>query len=95
MLTSADLSVEILMRAERGNAVPLGDPWEDSFVPEHHLEPLGAFVDGLDGGERMLLDARRAEPSTATAREPDLDPLAGPVRGSSSPAPWPRCRSGS
>ena len=41
VLTGADLSVEILLRSERGSAVPLGDPWEDSFVPEDHLGPLG------------------------------------------------------
>ena len=57
VLTSADLSVEILMRAERGSAVPLGDPWEDSFVPEQHLDPLEEFVDDLEAGDRALLDA--------------------------------------
>ena len=56
VLTDADLSVEILMRSGRGSAVPFGDPNEDSFVPDQHLEPLGDFVAGLSGGERMLLD---------------------------------------
>ena len=56
VLTSAELSVEILMRSGRGSAVPFGDPSEDSFVPEQQFKPLGAFVAGLTGGERILLD---------------------------------------
>jgi hypothetical protein len=75
VLTSADLSVEVLMRAERGNAVPLGDPWEDSFVPDHHLAPLGAFVDTLEVGDRVLLDAPARQAFDAYRVDPSLDPL--------------------
>jgi hypothetical protein len=75
VLTSADLSVEILMRAGRGNAVPLGDPWEDSFVPEAHLAPLGRFVDGLVAGDRVLLDEPGRTAFEGYRREPSRDPL--------------------
>jgi hypothetical protein len=75
VLTSADLSVEILMRADRGSSVPLGDPWEDSFVPEHHLAPLGQFVDRLEAGDRMLIDGPGREAFEGYRREPSLDPL--------------------
>ena len=79
VLTSADLSVEILMRAGRGNAVPLGDPWEDSFVPGHHIAPLEEFVEGLHGGELMLLDAPgRTRSSMATAPSPGAIPSGAP-----------------
>ena len=81
VLTSADLSVEILMRAERGSEVPLGDPWEDSFVPEQHLDPLQEFVDGLSGGERMLLDAPARRAFDGHRAQPDLDPLAESGQG--------------
>ena len=91
VLTSADLSVEILMRSGRGNAVPLGDPWEDSFVPEHHLEPLGAFVEGLEGGELMLIDAPGRRCSRPTARSRRATPLPSTCR---TRVRRPRCRSG-
>ncbi len=57
VLTNADLGIEILIRSERGSAVPLGDPWEDSLVPDDHLGPLGDYVDGLAAGDRLLIDA--------------------------------------
>lgn len=81
VLTSADLSVEVLVRAERGNRVPLGDPWEDSFVPEGHLDALGAFVDELELGDRALLDAAARAAFEEHQRDPDLDPFA-PQEGS-------------
>jgi hypothetical protein len=75
VLTSADLSVEVLMRARRGNAVPLGDPWEDSFVPDHHLAPLADFVDTLEVGDRVLLDGPARQAFEAYRVDPTLDPL--------------------
>ncbi len=75
VLTSADLSVEILMRTARGNSVPLGDPWEDSFVPEQHLVPLGEFVDRLEAGDRMLIDGPGREAFEGYRAQPSLDPL--------------------
>jgi hypothetical protein len=77
VLTSADLSVEILVRSGRGSSVPLGDPWEDSFVPDQHIAPLGEFVDGLRGGERALLDEPARLAFDAYRNDPSLDPLAG------------------
>jgi hypothetical protein len=76
VLTSADLSVEILMRAERGNRVPFGDPWEDSFVPEHHLDRLQAFVDSVEGGDRALIDGPARTAYDAYRQDPTIDPLA-------------------
>ncbi len=75
VLTKADLSVEILLRAERGSRVPLGDPWEDSFVPEGHLDALAAFVDELHAGDLALLDAPAREAFDAYQRDPTLDPM--------------------
>ena len=54
------------------------------------------FVDGLAGGERMLLDAPAAPSLRRPSRAARLSTRwPSPVRGSSSQAPWPRCRSGS
>ena len=75
VLARADLSVEILVRAERGSRVPLGDPWEDSFVPEGHLDALAEFVDELDAGDLALLDAPAREAFDAYQRDPTLDPM--------------------
>jgi hypothetical protein len=77
VLTKADLSVEILLRAERGNRVPLGDPWEDSFVPDHHLDALTEFVDGLAVGDRALLDGAARTLFEDHRDDPTRDPLAG------------------
>ena len=70
VLTGADLSVEILMRSERGSAVPLGDPWEDSFVPDGHLAALREFVDGLSSGDRVLIDGPAREAFDGFRRDP-------------------------
>ena len=86
VLTSADLSVEILVRAERGSRVPLGDPWEDSFVPEGHLDALAAFVDELEVGDLALLDPAAREAFDAYQRDPTLVPLDEPGEGTLVPA---------
>lgn len=81
VLTSADPSIEILTRAERGSAVPLGDPWEDSFVPDDHLEPLGDYVDDLEPGDRILIDDLARDAFATYRREPERDPLDTPTGG--------------
>ena len=75
VLTGSDLSIEILMRAERGNAVPLGDPIEDSFVPDGHFDPLQEFIDGLEPGTRVLIDAGARRDFEHYRADPSLDPL--------------------
>ena len=76
VLTDADLSVEILIRAGRSNELPFGDPWEDSFVPGEHLEPLGEAVSNLSPGERILIDEPARAVFEAYRGEPGRDPLA-------------------
>jgi hypothetical protein len=81
VLTSADLGVEILVRSERGSAVPLGDPWEDSFVPDDHLGPLGDYVAGLGAGDRILIDEPAREAFEVYRDDPERDPLETPAGG--------------
>ncbi len=78
VMTSADLGIEILATADKSNAVPLGDPWEDSFVPDQHLDDLGDFVDSLRPGDRMLVDGPALEAFRGYRREPGRDPIADP-----------------
>ncbi len=94
MLTSADLGIEILIRTERGSAVPLGDPWEDSLVPDDHLGPLGDYVDGLAAGDRMLIDAPARELFELYRKHPERDPLDDRRGGTARPERSPACRSG-
>ncbi len=79
VLADADLGIEILAKTDRGNAFPLADPWEESFVPESHLDELGAAVDGLEPGDRILIDERALEALKIYREEPDRDPLASPI----------------
>lgn len=81
VLTSPDPGLEILLRSGRANAAPFGDPYEDSFVPEGHLEPLGDFVETLQPGELMLIDAPAREVFRLYRREPARDPFAGAAFG--------------
>ena len=63
------------LRAERGSAVPLGDPIEDSFVPDGHFDPLREFVDSLDEGTLMLIDVGAREVFDLYRADPSIDPL--------------------
>jgi hypothetical protein len=56
VLTSADLSVEALMRTHRVNQIPLSDPWEDSLVPSLHEQAVESAVAALRPGRQMLID---------------------------------------
>ncbi len=51
-----DLSTEILIRSRRGNRLPLGDPVEDSIVPDSRLPALGRAIATLAPGQRLLLN---------------------------------------
>jgi hypothetical protein len=57
VLTSADLSVEALMRTGRVNDIPLSDPWEDSLIPDLHTAEVEDAVDSLRPGRLMLIDS--------------------------------------
>lgn len=51
-----DLGTEILIRARRGNQLPLGDPIEDSIVPASRLPALRQAIAALHPGERALMN---------------------------------------
>jgi hypothetical protein len=75
VIASPDLGIEILMRSGRSNALPFGDPLEDSFVPEERLPLLAAAARDLKAGDRLLLDSIAWATLTAYMADPPLDPL--------------------
>jgi hypothetical protein len=79
VLTDADLGIEMLTKAERANAFPLSDPWEDSFVPDAQLEHLEESIDDLRPGDRLLLDAPALATYDAYLLDPERDPLTDPI----------------
>ena len=79
VLTDADLGIELLTKAGRSNAFPLSDPWEDSFVPDGHLDELAASVDALRPGDRLLVDAPALATFDAYRLDPSRDPITDPL----------------
>ena len=78
VLTDADLSVEILWRAGRGSALPLSDPWEESFVPEQHVDAIREAVAELEAGDRLLIDKYGLDDHRGYLAEPERDPIDDP-----------------
>jgi hypothetical protein len=78
VLTDADLSVEILWRADRVSALPLSDPWEESFVPEQYVDAIRDAVAELEAGDRLLIDKYGMDDYRGYLAEPDRDPIYDP-----------------
>jgi hypothetical protein len=76
VLTSPALGTEILLRADRGDRLGLGDPIEASFIAKDRLPQLRRAVGRLSAGDRVLLDALARRQLRALRRDPGLDPLA-------------------
>ena len=83
VIADADLTVEILTRSGRSSELPLGDPWEDSLVPDGHLDALAETVDQLQPGTRMLVDASAIRILNQLVADPDRDPIDEPIGKSS------------
>ena len=75
VIATADLSIETLVRSQRANYFPIGDPWEDSFVPEQRLPDLAASVASLEVGDLMLVDDAAISSFRDLRRMPSVDPL--------------------
>ena len=75
VLTDPDLTTEILIRSGRTNRLPLGDAWEDSFVPGQRLPGLRATIDGLRPGDRILTEPEALAALARLRRHPGIDPL--------------------
>lgn len=62
VLTSNDLTVETLIRADRANALPLTVPVEDALVPRRSVPRIDSAVERLPAGSIMLLEDRPMRP---------------------------------
>jgi hypothetical protein len=78
VLTDADLSIEILWRADRASALPFGDPWEDSYVPEQHVDAIREAVAELEAGDRLLVDKPGFDDYRGYLADPERDPIENP-----------------
>lgn len=79
VLTSADLGIEVLVRAGRANVLFLADPWEDSLVPEQHVGSVTDSIAALEAGQRMLVDEGGLEVFAELRRDSGRDPIEDPV----------------
>jgi hypothetical protein len=75
VVLTPDATVEVLARTGRNSELPLSDPWEDSFVPEQHLDSLAAAIDELEPGDRIMLDENALSTFEDFRRDPTLDPM--------------------
>ena len=75
LMVAPDVGIEILIREGRHDRLELGDAWEASFVAARHLPRLGAIIDELRPGDRMLMDASARRLLSRLRAEPALDPL--------------------
>lgn len=86
VLTAADPGIEMLTRTDRTNALPFGDPWEESFVPHLYAMDIRRAADGLPAGQRALLDDAALRAFRGFRRNPGRNPIREPF-GRASVAP--------
>jgi hypothetical protein len=75
IVVSPDLGTEILLRAKRANALPVGDPIEESFVTDQRLPLISRAIATLEPGRRMLMDANTWAMLEQIRAHPAADPL--------------------
>ena len=75
VLTDTDLGIEILSRADRASALPLGDLWENFSVSAQQVDAVREAVAELDAGDRVLIDKPGLDIYRAYVAEPERDPI--------------------
>ena len=70
VLVEPDLTVEILIRRNRANALPISNPREDDFTFEERLPGILEAVPTLRPGRRMLVDASALAALATVRRDP-------------------------
>lgn len=76
IVADPDLTVEVLARMGRISELPMSDPWEDSLVPDQHIDGIAETVAALEPGRLVLLDETALETFNAYEEDPELDPMA-------------------
>ena len=75
ILTEPDLGIEILLRSGRSSLLPLGDPSEDSYVPDERLPGVSDAIAELQPGDRLLLDQGAFDALAKIRNDPSYDPF--------------------
>ncbi len=79
VVLGSDLQDEVLIRTGRVDSIPFTDPLEDSFVGSRLLGGLGAAVDGLQPGQRVLVSRSALGVLDAARSDPGRDLFADPI----------------
>ena len=82
------LSVEILMRGNRTNAMFIADPVDDSLVPSLWMAKLTAQVRHLQAGQRLLIDRGALTVLDGLRAHPNVDPARHPIDGGNQELEW-------
>jgi hypothetical protein len=85
---SPQLTVEILMRSKRGNALPISDPVEESFVPSLWVGQLRRAALRLRPGARILINQDTLKTLASLRARPGYNPIAQPHIGSDPLEEW-------
>ena len=75
VLVEPDLATEILIRSGRADTLPLGDAQEDSYVPDEREPGIAEAVDGLQPGDRLLLNSAALDALAKLHADPSYDPF--------------------
>jgi hypothetical protein len=89
--TSADLSLEILMRSKRTNRLFIGYGNMDSFVPSVWKPKISAQLNALAPGDRVLVDRTALSLIAFLRSHPaadPLDPFTNPLAGGTPQTEW-------
>ena len=83
-----DLSIELLMRSHRANALFIGDGYMDSFVSSVWRPVLSKQIAQLRAGQRLLVDRAALQIAATLRADPSLDPIAHPVGAGAAQEEW-------
>lgn len=70
VIVQPDLAVEVLIRRQRANALPISSAREDDFTFDERVPGIRRSVRRLEGGRRMLIDAGALATLRAIRRDP-------------------------
>jgi hypothetical protein len=86
--TAQDLSVELLMRAHRANALFVGFGDMDSFVPGNWTGIIRRQIAALRPGTHVLIDRTSLLLLAKFRADPGYDPIAHPLGGGAAQEEW-------
>ena len=85
--TVPDLGTEILIRSRRSNLLPIGDPKADGLVPSVWVPRVGAALERIRAGRRLLIDQQTLK-VIVDLRNRSVDLLNAPIDGGGVEVEW-------